>query len=329
MFLNAELIDAVSFGKTKMSINEFGYSFSRFTDEQKAIWKLGNRYFTEPFYDGYFYGNCNSDANIKIDFYTNSTYVNIEISKIEGTNGSTLLDMEVFVDGKKVLNINECGKYGITLGKKSRVQLFFPYAAHYFVKNIEVEDGALIEPPKHKLKWLAHGDSITHGSGASMPSLSYISRIARKADVEVINQGNAGYIVDENIVTKINGFNPDIVTSAYGTNDVGRKTIEEYRKDLYDYCCKLKAIFSMSKIYVLSPVWSAPLYEDERYMHKTPDVYRIFDEMNRIDDITVINGLRLIPNNRKYFMADGTHPLDSGHSYYATRLGKILFPDLV
>lgn len=328
MILDAKLMDAVSFGKTKMFIDEYGYSFSRFTDEQKEIWSLKNSYFPEEFYDGYFYRNCSTDANIKIDFITDSAYFRITISKIESLNGSANLDVEVFVNGEKTLNINECGEYSLMLKKRNRVQIFLPSFAHVHFKSIEVEDNSEIVPAKHKLRWLAHGDSITHGCGSIMTSLSYVSRIARKADVEVINQANSGYINDERIITKIDGWEPDIVTSAYGTNDVVRKTIDEYRKDLYALCEKLKIEFPKSKIYVLSPVWSAPLYEDTRYSYKTPDIYKIFDGINDMDGISLINGLKLIPNDRKYFLADGTHPNDMGYSYYASRLGKILFPDI-
>lgn len=323
-----KLIDAVSFGKTKMLISEDGYSFSRFTDSQKQIWKAENPYFTEEAFDGYFYRNCITDAGIKIDFVTNSSFVKINVSKIESLNDSKNLDTEIFVDAKKVLNINECGEYSLTLNKKSRVQILLPSFAHIYFKSIEVEDNCELMPVKHRLRWLALGDSITHGVGATMPSLNYVSRIAKREDIEVMNQGNSGYVNDERIITRIDGWEPDIVTSAYGINDVGRKTLEQQESELYDCCEKLKREFPNSRIYIISPIWSETLFGVTPYSHKCEGVYKIFEGVKNISGVHLIDGLKLVPHNKKYFQPDSNHPNDMGYAYYASRLGKILFADI-
>ena len=62
--------------------------------------------------------------------------------------------------------------------------------------------------------------------------------------------------------------------------------------------------------------------------HKRKAVYRIFDDVTNIVGINLIDGLKLVPHNKKYYLPDGNHPNDLGYRHYASRLGKILFSDL-
>ncbi len=328
MILDAQKIEAISFGKTKMHISECGYSFSRFTESQKEIWSAENPYFTEKFFDGYFYRNAIANPGIKLDFDTDSSFLKLNISKIEAQNGAKNLSSEVFVNEKRVLSFDESGEYCFTLGKKSRVRIMLPLFAAVCIKSIEVEDNCEIVPHKHSLRWLAIGDSITHGAGASLPSLNYPSRIANKYEVEVINQGNSGYVTDERIINRIDDWEPDIVTSAYGVNDVGRKTLEQQETELHDYCEKLKREFPKSKIYIISPIWGETLFGVTPYSHKREGVYKIYEGIKGISGVFVVDGLKLVPHNKKYFLPDGNHPNDMGYRYYASRLGKILFSNL-
>ena len=328
MILDARQMDAISFGKVKMHLDEFGYSFSRFTEDQKEIWKVKNPYFTEESFDGYFYKNAVCNAGVKLDFITNSSFIKINVSKIESPHGSKNLNSEIFVNNKSVLTFNESGEYYVTLTKKSRVQILFPLFAVVYVKSIEVEDNCVFVPAKHSLRWLAIGDSITHGVGADMPSLNYVSRISAKMDIEAINQGNSGYVNDERVLSRIDGWEPDIVTLAYGINDVGRKTLEQQEKELYDCCEKLKLEFPMAKIFVISPIWSQTLFGITPYSHKKDGVYKIYEGLKDVAGICVVDGLKLVPHNKKYFLPDGNHPNDKGYAYYASRLGKILFSDI-
>lgn len=329
MILDAKLIDAISFGKTQIHMGEYGYSFSRFLEVQKELWSVENPYFTEEFFDGYFYRNAVANSGIKLDFDTDSSFLKINVSKIEAQNGANNLNSEVFVNEKRVLSFDESGEYRLTLGKKSRVRIMLPLFATVYIKSIEVEDNCEVVPHKHSLRWLAIGDSITHGAGASMPSLNYVARIAAKYDVDVINQGNSGYVNDERILSRIEGFEPDIVTSAYGINDVGRKTLEQQESELYDCCEKLKREFPNSKIYIISPIWGETLFGVTPYSHKREGVYKIYEGIKSISGVTVVDGLKLVPHNKKYFLPDGNHPNDIGYRYYASRLGKILFSDMV
>lgn len=325
MVLDFEKMDEISFGKVKMEHGEDGYSFQRFTKEQKDVWALRSPYYTEDFFDGYFLRNSGTDANITIDFLTDSKTIHIDVAKIESVNGSVNNKIEVFVNERKVLIIEEPSRYTVTIRKESRIRILFPYRGHAYLKSIEVEDGSKVLPVKHDIFWLCHGDSITHGCEAGLPSLTYVSRIARKYNVEVLNHGNAGYVNDERIVVEIPDWKPSIVTSAYGINDLCKKPFEDNKKDMIAQCKALKKKFSNSKIYLISPVWAAFLFEDENNFSNRDRMYEMFEEVSQLLDIPLIDGLKLIPHNRKYYMDDGVHPNAAGFAYYGARLGKILF----
>lgn len=323
--LNSNILDKIVFGKVRIEKRENGYAFSRFTAEQENIWKEKNSYFQEEFFDGYFYRNCATNANIMFDFITDSKTITIDIPKLELVNEPTYFTpVEIFVNKKRVLEIKEIGEYSIRLNRKSRVMILLPHFSCTEISKIEVDDNSSIEPISKKIKWLFHGDSITHGCIPKLSSNSYVSRIIRKYDIDAINQGNSGYVNDERIITKIDGFEPDIVTSAYGINDFYRKNEEQYERDLYNHCKKIRKDFPKSKIYIISPVWCANLYEDESQFSKRDKMYDMFQKVTAELDLNLINGRKLIPNNRKYYNDDGVHPNDLGFGYYATRLMKLI-----
>lgn len=324
MFFDFKTMDAVSFGKVSMKCDENGYSFYRYTDAQMKIWNSENPYFTEEFFDGYFYRNSIADANVKLDFSTDSRFLAINISSIKPLNKAKDCTIEVFVNSKNVLLIKEAGEYKIELKRKSRIQIFLPHFAQCFIKSVEVSDGAYVMPAKHKMRWLFIGDSITHGAGATMPTLNYPARIAKKYDLEIINQGNSGYVTDERVIERIPNWIPDIVTSAYGVNDVGRKTLEQQETEFYSYCKKLKREFPDSKIYIISPIWGQTLFGVTPYSKKREGVYKIYEDAKSLEGIEIIDGLKLVPHDAKYYLPDGNHPNDKGYSYYASRLSKII-----
>lgn len=327
MILNTKVLEAVSFGKVSMQRDEKGYYFYRYTETQMKIWRSENPYFKEECFNGYFYRNSIANAGVKFDFITDSAYLEMNISDIQANNNSPDCAIEVFVNGKKAETVREVGKYRLNLKRKSRVQIYLPHLAECRIDSVGIADNASIIPVKHKLRWLFIGDSITQGVGASMPTVNYPERIARKYDAEIINQGNSGYVTDARIVEKIKNWVPDIVTSAYGINDVGRKTLVQQENELYAYCEKLKREFPNSKKYIISPIWGQTLFGVTPYSHKREGVYKIYENAKNIADIEVIDGLKLVPHNKEYYLPDGNHPNDMGYSYYASRLGKIILSE--
>lgn len=67
-----------------------------------------------------------------------------------------------------------------------------------------------------KVLWL--GDSITQGYGPLRSSCTYVSVANRILNYDIINQGIGGYIYDKNSLMKMEGYEPDKIIVALGTN---------------------------------------------------------------------------------------------------------------
>lgn len=77
--------------------------------------------------------------------------------------------------------------------KPDLIRIILPYEAHICFLGVEGDEIRLPrEEQVPKLKWLAYGSSITHGSCAVNPSGSYVMKTATKMGVDVLNLGFAG-----------------------------------------------------------------------------------------------------------------------------------------
>jgi len=318
------ILPQLAFGHTRTVYSEAGWQFFRFTENQTLIFSAYNTYYPESFFDGYFLRNCATDAGICLDFHTDSSFVTFHISDNVPANGSVNNLFDILVNGKHRLSSENPGSYTVSLSKNSRVTLSFPYFAHLTLSGIEVDDGSSVTPHTFRKKWLVLGDSITHGCTATHPTQCYAVKAALRHDVEILNQGNAGYVHDHRIIDAAMSFQPDIITSAYGINDLGRKSEANNIADTEQYFSELRATFPTSKIYMISPIW-ADFLDGKENKPRRDAMYAIYTSIAEKQNISLIDGRKLVPHNRKYYLEDCVHPCDDGFAYYASRLGKILF----
>ena len=325
MYIDTQMMEKIAFGCVSMEQTEKGWYFHRFTQKQRDVFAAYNHYYPEPFFDGYFLRNCDTDASISIDFHTDSRAVTFHIAEVAPANDSKNLTFDILVNGKLYISDEKVGDYTLKLRKNSRVTLCFPEFAHLCLSGIELEDGAAVTPHTFNGRWLALGDSITHGC-AALPSNAYVTKTALRYNMELINHGNSGYVHDYGTIVPEMDFQPDIITSAYGINDFFRKSREDNLADTLEYYKVLREAYPKAKIYCLSPIWTALLMGREN-KEKRDFLYSIYDQVAAEFDVTLVDGSKLVPHDKKYFRDDGVHPLDSGYAFYASRLGKILFPE--
>lgn len=321
--LSEDKLCKVTFGKTRMEKTNQGYIFHRLTEKQENALHGNPKYFPEKWFFDYFLRFGLSCANITVDFVTNSKKLVIDIADFEGVNGYENNVAELFVNGIKTDEISSKGRYTFDLSGDSHIKILFPYYGKVILNGIEIEGNSFCEPWKYGKKWLVYGDSIMQGEMATRPSLSCVSRIAEKYNAEVLNESCAGYVCDYKMIDSAVGAKPDIITSSYGINDYRTKTFEDNKRDLFEYCKRIKDEFPLSKIYLLSPIYSKLLCTDNE--KDKNNIYKMFKEVSNYCQIPLIDGLNLIPNDAEYFRPDGTHPNDKGFLYYAERLGKIIF----
>ncbi len=138
-----------------------------------------------------------------------------------------------------------------------------------------------------------------------------------------------GHIFDAAALDETLGFEPEVVTVAYGTNDWGQKDAGRFRCDVREYLARLRSIWPVerTRIAVLSPLWRAGAHE-KRHGADLQDFRRvILEEAARLPGTLAIDGLALVPNQPWYF-ADGTHPEDCGFLHCAVNLHAALLGGL-
>lgn len=113
----------------------------------------------------------------------------------------------------------------INLGEGDKtVRIVFPWSTAPVIKEISIDDDAYVMPAKRDKKIIMYGDSITHGYDALHPSNTYAYRFSEMIHAEMYNKAIGGEVFAPEVSEHADGFVPDCITVAYGTNDWNRNT---------------------------------------------------------------------------------------------------------
>ncbi len=254
-------------------------------------------------------------TGIRLDFETDSKFLAFEVK-----SGGRF---EYFIDGVYQGTVPITDGYAkIDLAKPCRITLCFPSHEIGVVDNVELSDGASIVRHIFDKKALFIGDSITQGWNSGIDTLSYAYRTSFALNYDSIIQGVGGAYYHASTFAD-SDFEPDIVIVAYGTNDVNHfKTKDEMISQLRLYLGKVKETYSSCKIYAISPIWVSGGSEEKRMGNLWECYELIADEIKKCG-VEHINGLDLVPHERRYF-ADDLHPNKDGFEEYARNLVEIL-----
>lgn len=208
---------------------------------------------------------------------------------------------------------------------QNRLSVYLPYNMHTAIRSIETADGSETVPiPSHGKKLLCMGDSITQGMDALHPSNTYPVQTARMLGMNLLNQGVGGHVFQTETLDNTIGLKPDVVTVAYGTNDWNRyASISEFRSMCEEYINRLSFIFSACPILVLTPLWRSDIDEDKPMGSFELLKDTIYEVCSGIDNISVVNGLKLTPHIPEYYRDKTIHPDDTGFLHYAVNLADI------
>jgi lysophospholipase L1-like esterase len=165
-----------------------------------------------------------------------------------------------------------------------------------------------------KVLWL--GDSITQGYGPLRSSHTYVSVANRMLNYDILNQGIGGYIYDKNSLMKMEGYTPDKIIVALGTNQYGDETmtaVEEYYE-------RLIGIYGNEiPILCITPLWRGDSEDG------IPTLMAYCEKIKKIvsqyKNIRVVEGMKLVPHLPEYFL-DNLHPNCLGCEWYGRNLVK-------
>ena len=202
--------------------------FHRFTDAEEILYKERDVALSRTFSD-----RCAAPAGIKLNFKTNSKLLRI-CCEVKAATSRSYFSFDVFENGKFIGALDNfredelsedyttseftLGKFekDFSLSEKTKeIAIYFPWSV--FAQNFEIEldDGALIEPIKPKKKLLIYGDSITQGYDALRPHKRYAARLAEALGAEEINKAIGGEIFFPALAREKADFLPDYVSVAY------------------------------------------------------------------------------------------------------------------
>lgn len=331
MKLTLEQIRKITKGVVRVAEEQDGFHFYRLTEGQENVYKN-----VHPD----FYRRTLATSGVRMEFVTDSKELFLK-SVTSVCLGRYFFSFEVFVNDELIgcldnfSDIELPGKYaGIQLplgayGKtfslgegEKKVCIHLPWSVLAVIEEMELDDGAFIEPVKTDKKMLVYGDSITQGYDALRPSHRYTYRIAEALGAEEINKAVGGEQFFPEFAEEKDDFVPDYILVAYGTNDWDSTTEEIVRKHCEGFYSALCRNYPDTPIFALSPTWRTQ-WED----------YRIFGEFRKVDrlmreslkdykNITVISCFDFIPKDANYFADRVVHPNDAGFEHYFNNLYK-------
>ena len=206
-------------------------------------------------------------------------------------------------------------EFDLPAGEKKAV-IYLPTDSAAVIRGFEINGEARPPEKKEKVLWL--GDSITQGFGPLRSAHTYVSAANRILNYDIINQGIGGYVYDKNSLMRMDGWQPDKIIVALGTNQYFSETM----KDVEEYYDALTALYGDDiPVLCVSPIWRGD----------SPDTFPIFEKfcenIRKIagshKNVTVIDGFGLVPHLSEYYL-DKLHPNCLGAEIYGRNLADAI-----
>ncbi len=337
MKLTLEQIRSITKGAQNVRLEDDGkYHFYRFSDKQM-------QYYKENSAD--FYKKSFATASVHLDFYTNSPFFKFHYDVSSGSS-RRFYYFDMYVDGNLVRHLGEDNmwimKGDISLNvekyalperiKKSgyvsgnpdgmcRVTLWLPNLAAAVLSEVEIADGCAIVPVKSDMTIFAWGDSITHGYDAVFPSMSYVNRVARHYNAEVINMAIGGEKFVPGLLTDDIKGTPDMITVAYGTNDWSGSLRETFDTNSVKFYAGASELYPDAKRFALLPIWRA---DDNRVPKNYGGTFGEASEYIRNaakeNGFIPLDAWFYVPHSPEFYSDKYLHPNDLGFADYARGL---------
>lgn len=302
---NGEL-KKIYFGAYEFTEDEDGYLMAhQYTKEQEAYFEKGFDFWFE---------RCNASTAKTLEFVTKATEISFEYKTLWlGSQDS----FEICIDGliseiRYVKDLNKDGTLTFTMpeGEKN-VIVYLPADALIVIRNFEINAEYTPAVKGEKVLWL--GDSITQGYGPLRSAQTYVSVANRILNYDIINQGIGGYIYDPKVLVPMDGYTPDKIIIALGTNQYGTESMA----DIEEYYERITELYKNIPILAITPLWRGDNIEG------IPTLIRFCERLKEIikkyDSVTMVDGWKLVPHLPEYYI-DNLHPNQLGTEVYAQNL---------
>ena len=317
MKLSNEELKKIYFGAYEFEETADGYlKANQYTKEQM-------KYF-EGAMDMWF-ERCDASTSKTLEFVTKATEVSFDYKIIwEGSQDSIEVAVDnIIFDIKYVKDLEKEGKITFKLPanmdnpdsddvEEKLITIYLPADATALIKNFEIDADYTPAKKGEKVLWL--GDSITQGFGPLRSAMTYVSVANRLLNYDILNQGIGGYVYDKKSLIKMEGYKPDKIIVAMGTNQYG----DESMSPIEEYYDTLTGIYGKDiPILCITPLWRGDTPEG------IPTLISFNEKLRKIvekyDNVMIVDGFKLVPHLSEYFL-DNLHPNGLGMETYGRNL---------
>ncbi|MBU0714722.1 MAG: SGNH/GDSL hydrolase family protein [Verrucomicrobia bacterium] len=212
--------------------------------------------------------------------------------------------------------------------KESQFDLWMPHLVRTDLVVLEIDDQATFQPaPPLRRRWLACGDSITQGMTVPLPTQAVAARCALNLNLDVLNYGIGGAIMSKALSEAEINYPYDVLTVAYGANDLARNPLDQYAANLLGFLTRQVAAHPKAAFILITPI---PLVGNEGPNDKgisLGDYRRAVQAVSQeLGFCRVVEGPVLVPNDARFFV-DNVHPNIAGMATYADHLAAYLEPE--
>ena len=179
----------------------------------------------------------------------------------------------------------------------------------------------------HGLVYVALGDSLAQGLGASRPDLGYVGLLARRlGNARVINLSVSGArirdVLDDQLPALAMLPQVDVVTLDIGGNDVRDFDPSRFARDVWELMSRLPAGTVVADVpYFMHGHWERDAGEASRLLHAAAGAHEL--PVVPIHDVLRRRGWRGMFGD---YAADFFHPNDRGHQIWADAFWSVLRP---
>ena len=307
MILTNEELKKIYFGAYSFDETDDGYLQAfQYSKDQIA-------YFKEAF--DFWYERCTASTAKTLEFETEASKIAFDYKIIwQGSQDS----FEIMINGQitkivYVKDIKEEGRLEFDLPEgNNSVVIYLPADETVLLRRFETDKAVIPAVKNEKVLWL--GDSITQGYGPLRSGMTYVSVANRLLNYDIINQGIGGYIYDKKSLMRMEGYEPDKIIVALGTNQYGTETMT----DIEEYYETLTAIYGTEiPILCITPLWRGDNLEG------VPTLTKFCGEVKKIaggyPNVKIVDGFKMVPHLSEYFL-DGLHPNCLGCETYGRNL---------
>ena len=296
--------------------------FARFTEEQKEGYRSTAAHFALK---------CDGTPGVLLDFFSDTDHLTFE-AEFTKTTSHDFAVFDLLVDNALLDSVRfegyEPRQVSFTLPAGAhRITLCLPWSTGTVLRNLQIDDNAFINPVEKSMRILAIGDSITQGSVAAHPSLTYVSCMARSLNAEVLNQGIGGYCFYKESLSGAPDWMPDLITLAYGTNDFSiLPTKKSFEEQMRAYMQTLTDAYPSTPILVITPIWRQDVPTDTLYGGKdytfTDAISLMHKVLKDFPQTEILEGLSFFPHHTDFLLPDKLHPNDLGFALYGQAVAE-------